>query len=419
MTSRARDEWKKWKDGQLTEKQKKESLWIRFFNPEITEEQVVIRPEEAYIVSTLETNAANSRGYALYYGGQFKEMVENKKRLEKAREVYKKIDDATSPKEKWKLKQQSRPLADGLVPSDSKTQLEIIDKELKEIDRHINYSKESSASQWVQSEEATETIRHIQSAETYAKKEAYEAYAEAGISAMKKSEQLERKGYIKKPLAVAMENLFPESYGAHPDELIDLIENSRKKMAQQLKEKGYSSEEASRRAETHITATFDTGHFNMWRKYWIGNENKTIEDNDKDFNKWALAKVQELANKKIVGHLHIVDNYGYQDEHLAPGQGNTPIKEMIEIFKKAGYKGEMIVEPGADYTTDSSGFQSVMKTWSYLGSPVHGGGGGAESPRGWGQVQYGYFGQTQPPYFVFGAYSPSEEWTLWSGVPLE
>ncbi|MBI2666878.1 hypothetical protein HYX13_04660 [Candidatus Woesearchaeota archaeon] len=88
-------------------------------------------------------------------------------------------------------------------------------------------------------------------------------------------------------------------------------------------------------------------------------------------------------------------------------------------MKKKKYKGVMIVEPGADYYTDVSGFHSVMKTWRLFGSPVYGGGSGMSSKRSWNEVGYGFFGQNQPPYFVFGAYSPSEDWTLWSGVPLE
>ena len=38
----------------------------------------------------------------------------------------------------------------------------------------------------------------------------------------------------------------------------------------------------------------------------------------------------------------------------------------------------------------------------------------------WGhEVQYSYFGQNQAPYFIFGAYAPSNDWTLWSQSPLE
>ena len=48
-------------------------------------------------------------------------------------------------------------------------------------------------------------------------KTAYDAYAMAAMTAMKHTENLKSQGKLKKPIAVALENLFPESYGAHPD----------------------------------------------------------------------------------------------------------------------------------------------------------------------------------------------------------
>jgi len=56
-----------------------------------------------------------------------------------------------------------------------------------------------------------------------------------------------------------------------------------------------------------------------------------------------------------------------------------------------------------------------------FGSSIYGSGmGGAPvRERSWGNVQDSYFGRPEPPYFVFGAYSPSEDWTLWSGVKVE
>ena len=59
-----------------------------------------------------------------------------------------------------------------------------------------------------------------------------------------------------------------------------------------------------------------------------------------------------------------------------------------------------------------------------MGSSVYSAGLGGHvsmgSPnRQWTDVQHSYFGQTYPPYFIFGAYAPSNDWTLWSGVPLE
>ncbi len=426
MTARAREEWRLWKSGKLSEDDKKKSLWReRFLKSDVKDEtQIEVRPEEAYIISTLETNAANSRGWASYYGGNFQKYIKTIKELEQAKELYQKIEQSTSENEKWKLKQQAQQLS-RFVPPESEMPVVLIDKEINEMKRQISQSQEAASAQQSQAEEARETIRHIQSAETYALNEAYDAYAMAAMTAMKHTDALEKQGSLKKPIAIAMENLFPETYGSHPDELIKLVHGSRQRMVDVLKQQGYSESEAAKRARTHITATFDTGHLNMWRKYWVGDENKSIQENNDGFNKWMLSKIGEMVDKDIVGHVHIDDNQGYQDEHLAPGEGNTPIKEMVELLKKKGYKGELIIEPGADYYTDLSGFHSVMKTWRYMDLPVYGkgfgggGGGGGRRGRTWNQVGYGYFGQMDPPYFTVGAYVPSEDWTLWSGVPMD
>ena len=422
MTARAREVWRDWKSGKISEKEFKESYWTKFENVK-SEKDIEVKPEEAYIIDTLETQAANAKGWAHYYGGNFDENVEIVKKLNKAMEFYEKIEKTVDPEEKWKLQKQvqSIRIPQGLVPEDAKYPTEIIKDALREYNRQISQSQEASSSQWAQAAELKEQIRHIESSETYAFKEACDAYAQSAISAMMHSKKLMEEGKLKKPLTIAMENLFPESYGAHPDELIKLVHGSRERMVEILKGK-LGEEEAKKRSMDHITATFDTGHLNMWRKYWKSDENKTMEQNDQEYNQWMLDKLGKMIDAKILGHVHIDDNYGYHDDHLAPGEGNAPIRDMVKLLKEKGYKGELIVEPGADYTTDVSGFHSVMKTWRLFGSPVYGAAGGVTGGgkrRNWEQVGYGFFGQTQPPYFVFGAYSPSEDWTLWSGVPLE
>ena len=417
MTLRAKEWWKDWKSGKISDEDFRKSNWVRFEDVG-DEKEIQVKPEEAYIIASLETSAATARGYAYYYGGSFDEHLKDKEKLKKAYDFYKKIETETDPEEKWRLKRQAGSKYGDLIPEDSKFPTQKIKDMIRENERQIRYSQESSSSQWAQAEESMETIRNVQSAETYALKEAYDAYARAGLTAMKQSERLEKEGKLKNPVSVAMENLFPESFGSHPDELINLVEGGRKRMAEMLESQGVREEEAVRRAKDHITATFDTGHLNMWIKYWQGDPHKTIEQNDEDFNGWMLKKVERLAEKGVVSHLHLVDNFGYQDDHLAPGEGNTPVKKIVEIFKKHGFKGEMIVEPGSDYSTDVSGFHSIMKTWKLFGSSVYGASGAAPK-KSWGNVQYGFFGQNQPAYFTFGGYSPSEDWTLWSGVPLE
>ena len=183
---------------------------------------------------------------------------------------------------------------------------------------------------------------------------------------------------------------------------------------------GVSKEEAENLAERHIKATLDTGHINLWRKYWQEDPRMTREQNDAAFNKWVLNQVESLAKEKMVGNVHLADNYGYHDDHLAPGQGNSPVREMMAILKKYGYDKAVTVEPGADASTDLSDFHGLMKTWRFFGSPVYGMGfRDARAPQTWSDVQYSFFGQNKPPYYIFGGYAPSNDWTLWSAVPLE
>ncbi len=420
MTLRARDLWTRWKNGEITDQQFKQSRWGRFEEAE-TEDAVKIRPEEAYLIATLETNAANSRGWSYYYGGGFGESLDTLKKLQKALEIYQRIEDSADPDEKWQLMRQVPQRYTELIPPDTKYPTEILKDLIQQQKGHMNQAQEAAASQWAQAEEAEETIRHVESAERYAFKEACDAYAQAAMTAFRQTEKLKEAGQLKRPLQIAMENLFPESYGSHPNELIELVKGSRRSFAKMLHANlGLSEQEAEKRAREHITATFDTGHVNMWRKYWQGDQHKTIEQNDKEFNVWAVKKLGQMIDADVIGHIHIDDNYGYHDDHLAAGEGNAPIREMVKLLKEKKYNGSMIIEPGADYTTDVTGFHSVMKTWRHFGTPVYGKGSGV-SPRGnnWNQVGYGWFGQNQPPYFTFGGYSPSEDWTLWSGVPLE
>ena len=90
-----------------------------------------------------------------------------------------------------------------------------------------------------------------------------------------------------------MEHIFPESYGGHPDELMDLVDGARHAMTRQLQERGYNQEEAKKAAQEHIKGHLDTGHFNIWRKYWVWDEKNSPEENERRFDKWLLGKIEK------------------------------------------------------------------------------------------------------------------------------
>ncbi len=234
-------------------------------------------------------------------------------------------------------------------------------------------------------------------------------------AAMYALEQEKKKG-LKKDLYIAPENLMPDwGYGSHPQELKELVIQSRKAMKEKLvQEKKMSESEAEKVANNHIRATIDIGHVNTWRKFFKGD--------DKAFDKWMVENVRDLLKAKVLGHIHMSDNFGYEDEHLTVGEGNIPMKEFMKELraaeKEGGPKINVIVETGAQPPEQQQ--QALYGAWAYFGSSVY----GAATPKvglfdRWTDVQNSYFGRTSSPNYVVGDFRPSEDWTIWSGTNLE
>ncbi len=221
---------------------------------------------------------------------------------------------------------------------------------------------------------------------------------------------------LKKKLWIAPENIFPEHYGSHPQELKTIILQSRKEMVNRLTKRGMGKDEARGVAKNHIKATFDVGHANIWRKYFKANEGESIANTDKRFKKWLIGEVKDLNKKGIIGHVHLADNFGYNDEHLTPGQGNAPIKEFVKEMKKSGMNEPMVVEPGAQGEGETI-YGAMTEAWGQIGSsPIY----RVDGVQGsWTDIQGSYFGRTSSPYSVVGKYIPSQEWQAWSETPIE
>lgn len=357
---------------------------------------------EAY----LDQQERQARGWAKNFAEGFEELTGQLEELEKEEKYYEKIFENMSPEDRknWVRKPgESDPLGfsnKGMDP------LDIIERKIKERKLGLEHRREASLSYAENLEQIKSQKENTVLIEEYGVKKTADTIARAAEFAMAKSKGLE------KPLFVAPENVFPEQYGSHPQELKEVILAARERFVERMGQKGMSEGEAKRLASQHIKATFDVGHANTWKKYYQGDPKKSYEENEKDFRKWLVEQVKDLAKSDIIGHIHISDNFGYEDEHLTPGQGNTPIKEFLEEMKKAGLK-EVIVEPAhQDYLAMYGG-------WREFGGSIY----GAQLPtmpkRSWSDIEFSYFGQARTPYFIFGGYKPSEDWTLWSDVPLE
>lgn len=281
-------------------------------------------------------------------------------------------------------------------------------KYIKEIEERTKRTKdqafEAADQAKLKIEETKKKIGDITPIEDYALGKTKEAIARGAMYAYEQ----EKFKKLEKPLVICPENVWTEFYGGHPRELKKIIVESRQAFSEKLvKEKNLSKAEADKVAEERIKATFDIGHVNVWRK-WFQEPDPTGEK----FNKWVMKEVEQLTKDKIIGHVHINDNFGYEDIHIPPGQGNAPIKQFVDKITKEGYTGKMVIEAGGQREDQ----QVISSAWKTLGSPIY----RIDTiGRSWTDIEGSYFGRTGSPNYLVGDLAPSKDWTLWSETQLE
>ncbi|MBI2142863.1 sugar phosphate isomerase/epimerase [Candidatus Woesearchaeota archaeon] len=374
-------------------------------------------PEKLFYQIQLENQIAQSRGASLFYGLRYKEMEKDRDRLREAFEFYQKLDETLPPEEKWKLRQQypfGRPGAP-FVPPEVLNPVNYLKDALEQAENQLRQVHQSSASADVQAEQTRETLRNLEPIKNYALGKTADTVARAAIYAWDKEKHLRQdvtKGEkMEKPLFVAVENYFPEVYGGHPDEIKEIVTTARKAMVDEIMKNGekfgvHDKAEAEKLAKEHIKATWDTGHAFIWKKYFKGS--------DEEFKSWYLQKAKEWKEQGIMGHVHVSDNFGWDDEHVIPGQGIAPIKEFVSLIRDKVDKGEidLIVEPA------HQDYRALLGGWRLFGSSIYGTAFGRRDS--WVDLERSYFGRTAPPYFLYGETAPDpESWTLWSGQRLE
>lgn len=191
---------------------------------------------------------------------------------------------------------------------------------------------------------------------------------------------------------ICIENMFPDMAFSTAKEMNELVEASRDKFVDNAKARGIMSEsQAKKQAEEIIGVTFDVGHLNLARKHGFQDED--------------LAREAEMIAKNVK-HVHLTDNFGFSDSHLAPGMGNVPHKLLLEKLEKAGFEGRKIVEAGGliNHFKESP----FMYSLAALGAPMSSSGGVGGSWNTSYGLQEGYFGGfggmlPQTSYTMFGA----------------
>jgi hypothetical protein len=325
------------------------------------------------------------------------------------------------------------------LSKDSEIKLKKIEENIKlskeeerEIDNRVKkVNSELILGQRMQARELEMMKKHIKPADEFALNKSVTSLAELGIEAFKEGKA--RK--LDEPLFIAPENIFPEmGYGSHPQELIDLVKKSRNRMVEMMTHKeiegkknpyfdpSISKEKAERIAKDHIKATFDTQHLGMWYRYFDRKDKPFSSEQERleEFNKWYLQWVEKMQNEGIIGNVHMLDGFGRGHTHIPLGEGRHPVKTAIHKLLELGYEGNISSEGH-----EQGGVRQIVKSWSELGSPIYGsygiemGPGGMGRARSFSDVHNSYFDKMQSPYFVFGEYAPSKDWSFWSETPLE
>ncbi len=146
------------------------------------------------------------------------------------------------------------------------------------------------------------------------------------------------KGYVawgNKAPVIAIENTYEGLGWSDADSHRTLIDKSRKVFVEEVmkEKKNISKKEAEKLADKFIGATWDVSHINIAKSKGFGDE-------------YVISETAKMRD--YVKHVHLADNFGFSDSHLAPGMGNTPIKKILEALEKDGKLAEMrmIVESG-------------------------------------------------------------------------
>lgn len=404
---------------------------------------------EFFFQSQMENQISQNLGYARHYGQGYTGIKDQIAMLKKEQERMDSLHGNRELTEEEKL--QLVPKLSGLFRGDSEavqkkliqdglSASEVIQELVDDMEFNLRHTVDTSSSMFAKAEETIETLKHVVTAEEYAKKQSLKSYAELGIEAMQESKRPD----VDKDIFIAPENIFPEmGYGSHPDELIELVTSAREEMTKMLTQKkildphgrrdrdgniieianphytGMSEKQAKKEAKDHIKATFDTQHLGMWWKHFQPLPGETTEKRKERFDKWYGKMVEKLEDADVVGHIHLVDSLGGGHHHLPVGQGNLPLVKAIEYMKNKKYKGTIISEGHGEEANFGVG-RMLTETWKAFGSNVKGSSYGISAPSpSWGSVQHHYSGQLESPYFMFGSYVPSNDWRLWSEVPFE
>ncbi len=405
-----------------------------------------LRPEEYAFRLKMENQYSRAIGQSLFYTPDYQDTIKLLEKMKKEYNRQKMIEEEMSEEEKERIKEPiqygGRGYGSGVtdyahreLPSDK------LYRDIKQTMHRLKHIHESSGAADAQAEETWKQIQSTESMDRYAKKRIFNSYAKLAVDAMNETE---KNPNVDKDIYVGPELGWPGMYGGHPEEFIEIIEKSRKKMIElltrptvkdplqkdaevtnpiyeQLHKQGKvpNLKEAKKIAEKHIKGCLDTSHLGMWLNNLEDKPGETQEEKINRFKKWYMDEVKKMQDKKTIGHIQVVDSATGAHGHLPPGQGIFPTVEAVKMLKKLGFDGDVVSEGHEEEMTAGRG-RILYETWRAFGAPIS-----ATSywtpgePMRFGSVYQSSFGGPAPPGYIFGAYVPSNEFKVWTEVPLE
>ncbi|MCA9478516.1 MAG: hypothetical protein KC535_05195 [Nanoarchaeota archaeon] len=387
-----------------------------------------LAPEVWYQRVQLENQYAQQRGQSLYYSQQYSEQLKQLQKLQESLTTYQKLEEGKNEQELLQMNL-LQPVGGGggLVSPDYKKRSEIIKETISDLKQRLHHVHEASALADAQANSIWGNITHVKSVDEYAKNKTFDSYADLGIFAL---EQTKRNPGLAKPIHVGPELGWPQAYGGHTDEFIEIIKSSRNKMIEKMRQDPkyrsmYTDKQMKDLAKKHISGMLDTSHLSMWYNHFPQEDaHESEESRLKRFNKWYLKQIDKLGEADVVGSVQIVDSATGDHRHLPVGQGIFPTVDAVKRLQKHGFDGPILSEGHEEENLEPGRIQYSL--WEAFGASIGSGGyhfGGAGAPgNSFGNIYGGIGGAAgyrAPPNYIVGAYAPSNEWKLWSEVPLE
>ena len=214
--------------------------------------------------------------------------------------------------------------------------------------------------------------------EKWSELQAAQSFSEAAMYSYGKYDAKGKKGPN-----ILVENPMPWLAMGRGEDLARGIKKSREMFAEKLmKEHKLSKEKADAIAEEKIGATWDIAHSNILRRFGIPPTGTTQEAWEKHFKK----ETGEI--KKDIKHIHLSDNFGFSDMHMAPGMGNVPIKEfMKEMADEGRLKEVTTILESAGVAVHLGIPPSHPEAMRYFGMPLY----GWQTDPNWGEAGKNYF----------------------------